>query len=348
VDPTIAVRERRATRSLLTLLAFSAFCAPAGGQEAFVDDAGRKVALPPTVERVFAAGAPAEALLYTLVPEKLAGRNGTPSPAALAFIPPQFREMVPIVNLPERDDPRYDAELLALDVDVYIDYGTVDADYVDALEAISSRTGIPGVILDGRLTQIPATYRKLGAALGVSERGSELAAAAERLLGKYRGALAGAAPRVYLACSRDGLSPCFRGHSAGEVVELLGATNVAGSLEDAARRPLTLAEIKELAPDVIIAASPDAAAAIRAEGAWRDVAAVAAGNVHAPPILPFNWGPRPPSVNRVAGLIWLAYVLPGKPFDDEFYAEMRDFFASFYHTTLTREQLRELVGSGAG
>ena len=132
------------------------------GQAVFVDDADRRVELPASVARVFAAGAPAEVLLYTLAPEKLAGRNGTPSPAALAFIPPQFREMPQIVNLPERDDPRYDVEMLALDVDVYVDYGTVDADYVDALEAISGRTGIPGVILDGRLTQIPAVYRRLG------------------------------------------------------------------------------------------------------------------------------------------------------------------------------------------
>ena len=110
-------------------------------------------------------------------------------------------------------------------------------------------------------------------------------------------------------------------------MELLGATNVAGRIEDAARRPLTLAEIKALAPDVIIAASPDAAAAIRADAAWRDVAAVAASKVHAPPTLPFNWGPRPPSVNRLAGLIWLAYVLPGRPFDDAFFTDLRGFFA---------------------
>jgi iron complex transport system substrate-binding protein len=342
VNPTTYVRER-ATHALLSLLALSALWAPAWSQETFLDDANRRVELPATVQRVFAAGAPAELLLYTLVPEKLAGRNGTLSPAALAFVPPQFRALPQIVNLPERDDPRYDTELLALDVDVYVDYGTVDTDYVDALEAISGRTGIPGVILDGRLTQIPDVYRRLGIALDAAERGSRLAAEAERLLDKYRGALASTAPRVYLACSRDSLSPCFRGHSAGEVVEVLGATNVAGSIDDAARRPLTLAEIRTLAPDVIIAASAEGAAAIRADDAWRDIPAVAAGKVHAPPTLPLNWGPRPPSVNRLAGLIWLAYVLPGRPFDDAFFADMRDFFAVFYHVPPTREQLRDLV-----
>jgi iron complex transport system substrate-binding protein len=328
---------------LIVLLAASVPCATASSQTTLVDDAGRRVELPARVERVFSAGAPAELLLYTLVPEKLAARNMQPSPAALDLIPPRFREMRAVVSLPDRDDPRYDAELLALDVDVYVDYGTVDEDYVAALEAISQRTNIPGVIFDGGLAKIPDVYRRLGAALGIAQRGSQLADEAQRLIDEYRGTLATASPRVYLACSQNGLSPCYRGHSAGEAAELLGATNVAGDLADAPRRPLTLDEIRALNPEVIVAPSRDAAAAIQADAAWRDIDAVAAGRVHAPPTLPFNWGPRPPSVNRLAGLIWLAYVLPGHELDAAFFDDVRSFFATFYHVTPTDEQLRALV-----
>ena len=60
------------------VLLVSIVLCPAWGQDPFVDDAGRRVALPASVEKVFAAGAPAEVLLYTLVPEKLAGRNMVP------------------------------------------------------------------------------------------------------------------------------------------------------------------------------------------------------------------------------------------------------------------------------
>jgi iron complex transport system substrate-binding protein len=327
----------------IVLLASSVLCPTASGQTPFVDDAGRRVELPVRVERVFSAGAPAEVLLYTLVPDKLAGRNMQPSPAALELMPPHLRQMRPIVNLPDRDDPRYDAELLALDVDVYVDYGTVDDDYVAALEAISDRTHVPGVILDGSLAKAPDVYRRLGAALGAAQRASQLADEAQRLIDKYRGTLATASPRVYLACSQNGLSPCYRGHSAGEAADLLGVTNVAGNLADAPRRPLTFEEIRALNPDVIVAASRDAAAAIRADAAWRDMDAVAAGRVHAPPALPFNWGPRPPSVNRLAGLIWLSYVLPGRELDAAFFDDVRSFFATFYHVTPTDEQVRALV-----
>lgn len=225
-----------------------------------VDDAGRRVELPVRVGRVFAAGAPAEILLYTLVPEMLVGRNHRPSPAALELMPPRFRSLPAITNLPERDDPCYDAELVALRPDVYIDYGTVDDDYVAALEAITARTGVPGLIFDGRLENIPSVYRRLGPALGVAERGERLAVVAEGILAKYSGSLGAAAPP--------------------------------------GRRP---------------------------------------------PAVPFNWGPRPPSVNRLPGLVWLAYVLPGREFDAEFFADTTQLFEALYHVSPTPEQLRELL-----
>jgi iron complex transport system substrate-binding protein len=258
-------------------------------------------------------------------------------------MPPEYRTPVQITNLPDRDDPRDDAELLALKPDVYIDYGDVEDDYVKALEAISGRTHLPGIILDGRLTNLPNVYRKLGAALGVPERGERLAAEAQRILDKYRSTLAAAPVKAYLACSQNGLSPCLAGHSFGEAAELLGAANVAGSTATAPRRPLTVDEIRAFAPTVIIAASKTSATALRTDPAWRDVPGVAGRRVHVPPDVPFNWGPRPPSVNRLLGMIWLAYALPERPFDDAFFADVAAFFATFYHYTPTQEQLRKLV-----
>lgn len=324
------------------LAAWACIVCATQAQTAFKDDAGRSVVLPAKVDRVFAAGAPAEILLYTLVPEKLAGRNHQPPKAALAFMPPEYRALRQIVNLPDRDDPKYDAELLALDVDVYIDYGTIDDDYVAALEAISERTKVPGLILDGSLENVPAVYRRLGAALGVPERGELLAREVERVIAKYRGALANPPVDVYLACSQDGLTPCVEGHSSGEAAALLGAVNVGGKVGQS-RRPLALDDLRARAPDVVIAASASSARQLTAAAEWRTLPAVGAGRVYAPPDLPFNWGPRPPSVNRLPSLIWLAYVARGRPFDAEFRADVSRLFAALYHVTPTDAQLEQLV-----
>jgi iron complex transport system substrate-binding protein len=338
----LRVRPRLTLVVLLTTLASTT----ALMQTRFVDDAKREVQLPSRVDRVFAAGAPAEVLLYTLVPEMLAGRNRVPEGDAIEFFPPAYRSPVFIKQLPEVDNPAADAELLALKPDVYVDYGTVQEDYIAAVEAVQRRTRVPGVILDGALARIPETYRRLGSALGVPDRGQRLANAADRLLTTYRGMLTGSSStRVYLACSADGFVPCLDDDSAGEQLRWLGGINVAGTRASSPRRPLTIDEIKALSPQVVVVtAGAGAAAKLRANAAWQSLDAVAAGRVHAYPALPYNWGPRPPSVNRLPGVAWLAYAVRGRAFDAEFDADIRGFFKDFYHLDLTDAQLRKLLG----
>ena len=313
-------------------------------QTRFVDDGKRSVALPARVSRVMAAGAPAEVLLYTLAPEMLVGRNRLPEGDALEFFPPAFRKSVLIRQLPEVDNPAADAELLALRPDVYVDYGTVDGDYIAAVDAVQKRTGVAGLILDGELRRIPEAYRRLGTALGVALRGERLGVAADRILNKYRGLLAKSAPRVYLACSADGFSPCLADERSAEQLAWLDGTNVAGTRAAAPRRPLTIEEITEMRPQVVIVSGgAGAAARLRASAAWQGVEAVKAGRVHEWPSLPYNWGARPPSVNRLPGVMWLAYVAGGRTFDAAFHDDVRSFFRDFYHLELTAAQLQTLL-----
>lgn len=335
-------RRRGGANALLTVFSVCALCVQgAQAQARFTDDAKRNVTLPAHVSRVFAAGAPAEVLLYTLVPDMLVGRNHMPTAAALEFMPAQLRSPTPIRKLPDRDDPRYDDELLALKPDVYVDYGTIDDDYVAALDAIAGRTKVPAIILDGNLASIPATYRKLGAALGVPERAERLAAEAQRLIDKYRGAAASV--RVYLACSRDSRMPCVQGHAFGEAAELVGAVNTAGTTATVPNRPLTVQEVRLSKPDAVVAASQLSADIMRNDPEWHEVGAVANGRVYFPPEQPFSWGSRPPSVNRLLGIMWMAYVLRSRPFDDEFFADVTSAFETFYHFTPTRDQIVKLV-----
>lgn len=325
-------------------LAIAIACLPsvAAMQARFVDDAGRAVTLPARITRVFAAGAPAEVMLYTLVPDLLAGRNRVPAGDALEFFPPAYRTPTLIRQLPEVDNPAADAELVALKPDVYIDYGTVHEDYVAVLDAVQKRTGVPGIILDGALSKIPAMYRRLGAALGVPDRGKELGAATEPFLAKYRGLLSsGGGVRVYIACSSDGYVPCLEGSSGGDALQWLGGTNVAGTAATAPQRPWTSAEVKAADPQVIVVNG--GAARVRSDPAWQAIPAVAAGRVYEWPALPYSWGSRPPSVNRLPGVLWLAYVARGRSFDAGFNADLRALFKDIYHLELTDQQIAKLL-----
>jgi iron complex transport system substrate-binding protein len=292
---------------------------------------------------VFAAGAPAEVLLYTLVPEKLVGRNHLPSAEAQEFMPAQFRQPREIQRLPDANSPEHDGELLALHPDVYIDYGDLHPDYIKSVASIQARTGIPGIILDGRLTHAAGVYRRLGKALGVASRGELLAREVERILSRYRGRLHrnGPAMRVYLAAAPDGSIPALSETLSGEIGDLLGAENVAGNERTALKRPITPQDLAAWNPDVIVLGSNSAARTLRALPELQAVPAVRDKRVAVPPAQPYGWGARPPSINRLLGLVWLAHVA-GASATDEFETDVRRIFATFFQVELSDEQLRKL------
>lgn len=319
----------------------------ASAQQPFTDDAHRTVMLPAKVSRVFAAGAPAEVLLYTLAPEKMVGRNHMPSQAALEFTPPELRSPKPIALLPNANDDRKDGELVALKPDIYVDYGDIKDDYIHSLENVQNRTGIPAIILDGALQNIPATYHRLGTALGVTNRGDDLAKYVDDLLAKYRSVLQKSSkpPRAYLSCSGDNVIPCHAETRSGEILDFLGAINVVGTAQSAPMRPVTLDDMKSWDPDVIVVASAESAARLQRD--WPSLRAVGQHRVQVLLSVPFNWGPRPPSVNRLIGMIWLAYVLPGKEFDKAYYDDMRELFIKLFHFSPSDEQMKRLAVSAS-
>ena len=271
-------------------------------QSAFVDDAKRTVTLPPSVTRVFAAGAPAEVLLYTLVPEKLVGRNRVPEGPAVEFFPPAYRNPVFVRQLPEVDNPAADAELVALKPDVYVDYGTVHDDYIAVIEAVQKRTGVAGIILDGELARIPAVYRRLGTAFGTAARGN---LSATRPTGCWPSIAARC--RLERPCASIGLLgrrlPTVSGRS-----EWGRAARLAGRGErgrHARHRPATGLDHRRNQEPVAAGCRGQRRTGHGGAAARESCVAVRRGRRGGPrdqwPGLPYGWGARPPSVNRLPG-----------------------------------------------
>jgi hypothetical protein len=49
-------------------------------------------------------------------------------------------------------------------------------------------------------------------------------------------------------------------------------------------------------------------------------------------------------VNRLPGVIWLAYAATGRSFDAAFHDDVRRFFKDFYHLDLADAQFGTLLG----
>jgi iron complex transport system substrate-binding protein len=83
---------------------------------------------------------------------------------------------------------------------------------------------------------------------------------------------------------------------------------------------------------------------VKTNPVWRGVKAVRDGRIVLAPLLPFPWIDFPPSVNRLIGLPWLGSVLYPDEFRDDLRAEVRDFYALFYHRAPDPPQLDALQG----
>ena len=103
--------------------------------------------------------------------------------------------------------------------------------YVSLAERVQAQTGIPYILIDGRFENTAAAVRLLGAVLGVEDRAEQIAGYVESTLAEIDAMLAEVPqdqrPRVYLARGPDGLETGLQGSINTEIIERVGAINVA-------------------------------------------------------------------------------------------------------------------------
>ena len=112
------------------------------------DSAGRQVEVPDSIARVHAAGPPASVLLYALAPQKMIGWLRAPRDSQKPFLLPAAR-MLPTIG---RLTNRADLERLTGDKpDLIVDFGAVNDSYRTIANRVQAETGIPYLLVDGRL-----------------------------------------------------------------------------------------------------------------------------------------------------------------------------------------------------
>jgi iron complex transport system substrate-binding protein len=334
--------QRRPSGSALLL--FLAFAAPASARSV-VDATGRTVEVPDRIERVIPAGPPAAVLIYTLAPEKMIGWPRTPSPAAKAFLERAYADLPELSPL-TRDGKIQVGQIQAAKPDVILDYGSTSPRYVERATKIGDETGIPVLLLDGKLERTPEIYRLLGPILGAEDRANGLAVAAERFLEitRQRDRLRreGQPISVYYARSADGLTTATSASSLADVFRLLGVTNVADGAGAGDLVPVSADQISAWHPDAIVTNNPGFWKARNAPE-WAALGAVAQGRVYLAPNLPFGWIDEPPSVNRLLGLLWAGHTLYPAIYPEDLKVEAHDFYRRFYRVELDSEQIDALL-----
>jgi iron complex transport system substrate-binding protein len=265
------------------------------------DATGRTVQVPDHVARVLPAGPPAAVLLVAVAPDLMLGWPLPVSDGARALLASDAAKLPQIPRMTGRDDVT--AKLQALHPDLIVDYGTVSPRYAELARTTQQRTGIPTILLDGSLAEIPHVFRLLGGILHRESRAETLANFAEALL--TLPTTHSTHPRLVYARGADGLSVAAPGTDVTEVFTRLGWQVLAPD-GNGTFRPTSIDAIRALDPDLLIFSDPAMRETIVHDDAWRAVRAVREGHALVAPSQPFGWLEEPPSINRLLGFAWLS------------------------------------------
>ena len=266
-----------------------------------VDATGRTVPVPPQIHRVLPAGPPAAVLLAAVAPDLMMGWPSPVSAQARQLLSPEAARLSQVPRVTGRAD--VSDKIMALKPDLIVDYGTVSSRYSELARATERRTGIPTILLDGSLGNIPSAFRTLGAVLHRQARAEQLARFAEALLNLATHP--DTTPRVLSARGADGLTVDAPDTDVTEVFTHLGWRVVAPPGRGTFRLA-SMSELRALNPDILVFSDPAMTNTLGRSGEWQSLQAVREGRALVAPALPFGWTDEPPSINRLLGLAWLA------------------------------------------
>ena len=293
-------------RLLPGLVAYLWFAAAAMAGE-FSDSAHRMVRTPDLVRRVIPAGPPADALIYALAPDMLAGLVEPWNDAQRASVPLPLRAIHGVPRLTGSPGVGDLDAIAALGADLIVDYGDVNERFAALADRGQTKLGIPWLLFDGSLEQAPDVVRRLGHLLGRDERAGRIARAMENGLATLRQAsnqLDAIRPAIYYARGIDGLQAIRDGSSLGMAITLAGGRNVVEAGRGALKA-MTVDEVVRLHPDFVVVAD---AQAVAPDSPLRR-AFTPATRFLVDTSEPYGAIERPPSINRLIGALLLAAVL---------------------------------------
>ena len=322
------------------------------------DKAGRTVTIPgvEALKKIYFTGASAEIYCFTLAPDLAAGTTYEFTAQELAFLPKEVASLKYLGTTSGSKQLNLEA-IMAEGVQLIISVPMDKPEARDITEAddIQGQTGIPVVVLDGSFENMPSTYRFLGELLGRQQQAEVLAQYCETKYREVSAVVASIAQKdrvsLYYAEGPDGLKtePTTSPHAL--IFNLAGARNVV-ELEAGQRVGMTdisLEQVILLNPEVIItrsnAANGGAFELIQSDNKWKTIKAVQTGRVYCMPGAPFAWCDRPPSVNRILGLQWVANMLYPDAYKVDMVQVTREFYSLFYHFELSDVQAKELLGN---
>ena len=312
----------------------------------FTDAAGRVVELPAKVTRVYAAGPPAGVAVFAISPDTLIGWTRAFRANEAPFVAKKYADLPELGRLTGRGNTANVEVVLKARPDIIIDMGATNATFASLADRVQTQTGIPYILLDGHFDKMADNMRALGKILGNEKRGNELATYMDSTLNEYRRKIdtipKDKRPTIYYGRGPQGLQTGLGGSINVEMIEFIGATNVAAG-EKGGLANVGLEQVLLWNPEHIVTNDPNFYRDVWKEPVWSSVNAVRNKRVYLSPNLPFGWFDYPPGANRVLGVVWLANLLYPQLFQDDMKKKIAEFHRLFYHQEPTTAQIDQIL-----
>ncbi len=323
-----------------------------------VDHAGRELEIPTadTIERVYYTSGLAEVYIFSLNPDLMGGISGQFTPQQLQYLPAGINNLPIMGSLSDGGEIDRE-ELMHQDIQIVFSISGVEltAANISDAEALQSATGIPVVLVDGSFDKIGDAYRFVGDILGLDERAEEIATYLEGIYNDVETALEPVTDdervSLYYAEGAFGLSTEPNASQHAATFAAAKAKNVAqvDVVFDIGMSTVSLESIYNWDPEVIIAWDSEvlggADELIRTDPKWDNIRAVKDGRVYTMPAIPFAWCDRPPGVNRMIGLQWVANMLYPDLYDIDMVEATKKFYSTLYRVDITDDEALGFLGN---
>lgn len=312
----------------------------------FTDSCGRSVEVPAQIAKVAVSGTMAQMLVFALAPDTLAGVAGKWDESAQDYLDAKYYTLPVLGHLYGGKGELSLETLLASGAQVIIDVGEAKDGLADDLDRLSAQTGIPFVHIAMTTDTMGDAFRTLGELLGTEDAAEELAAYCERVYARAREIAANVEKVRLLYClGANGLSVIAKDSYQSELIDLL-AGNCAVVDTPTAKGTGSEVDMEQLLlwdPDVILFAPESIYDTVANDPVWRQLTAIREGRYYEVPFAPYNFMGFPPSVQRLAGMLWLPKLLYGDAADYDLQSELTEFYERFYHCPLNEEQYHVLM-----
>lgn len=317
----------------------------------FTDSAGREVEVPEKITKIAPSGSVAQVMLYSLAPDKLVGLANPISNEAKPYLLKEVQDLPTFGQFYGKNLNLNMEALSAAEPQVIIDIGEAKKTVKEDMDSLQEQIGIPVVFIKASLEDSAEAYHKLGELLNLPKEADERAAFTEKII-KQATTIKGKLTKeerktVYLASGTDGLSTNASGSFQAQVLDVVGADNAAVGVEVSSKGGGTIVSLEQIMqwnPDVILADSQNLYDMILNDAAWKELDAVKNKKVYRIPNQPYSFFSSPPSINRLLGIDWLDHLLYEEKAASDLNEDMSQYYQLFYHCPdLTKEQINQIL-----